>query len=287
MARISEDNPLIAPNYPVPFSNNFYEVGQYSPSDSTLSALRLLEAKDQGLFYDPTIDIYDDEGNIDENKVARLNKEELLSFAALVVDNVIPFYALLNLRAVFKQVEIVFNLFKITKVYWHKKSEIRELVDFDPDLAIIGSSFSHDKIYLHVFQPYYLYLTVPVVRRVPNFTQGISVASLATAKEIANITFQKLSASFPEQIEKFISLRGWKREKLSEEDLRAGEFFGLKLNKNLYHDNDEVISLESTLGPKEDFIEAFVFYFFHRNYLQQFPKVFAYMRNLEKFLEEL
>ncbi len=292
MARIDYENPIVQPGYPVPFSTNVYEVGQYAPSEHTLTALRLLEAKDLGLFLDRTLDIYDKEGNISEEKIKRLNKNEILSFAVRIVDEDTPLYALLNIRAVYKQFhENFFKLARFDKLFWHKKSEI-SLFKIDPDLFIIGHKIERHSVDLHVFQPYYIYITVPVVKRT-EYSQGISVASLATARNYASLVFKKLAKNFPDIIEQFIHIRGWKRKKseteeLAEDLVKSGEVFGLSFNNNWYHKEDnERYSLGSVNNPKEDFIDGLVFYYFHRTYLQQFPSAYKFFSFLEEFVRTL
>lgn len=286
--RITSENPIIQPGYPVPFSSNVYEVGQYAPSEHTLTALRLLEAKDLGLFLDRTLDIYDKEGNIDEEKIKRLKKDEILNFAVEIVDESTPLYALLNIRAVYKNFnEKFFSVVKFNKLIWHKKSEISQIENVDSDLFIIGHEYTKQGTVLHVFQPYYLYITVPIVKRIPNISQGISVASLATARNFASLVFKRFVKVFPDLIEEFINLRGWSKE-LKENYLPSGQLFNLEVKKEWYHKNDgERFSIGSVLGPKEDFVDSLVFYYFHRNYLSQYPNVFKYFDYLDSFVSKL
>ena len=282
--RIGETK-LVAPGYPTPFGDSQYEVGQYAPSDTSLSSVRLLEAKDLGLFFDPSIDIYNDEGNIAEEKVKRLNKQSLVSFFAESVEEEVPYYALLNVRAVLRHFnEGFFSFAKFFKITWHERTEIEDIRK--QDLVILKLDEDEDKTYLRLYQPYYIYITVPVVRQIVGVFQGFSVASLATAQAYATFIFKKMIKLYPEKIEEFLLLRGWSKEP-SEHSIESGKRFFLP-SKGYYHrDDNERYTVGSVLSPKDDFVDSLVFYYFHREYLQQFPNVYKYFNSLDAFVSKM
>jgi len=296
VARIGDpEYNIIPPNYPIPFSTSRYEVGQYAPSDASLSALRLSEANSLGLFLDPTIDIYDDEGNVSEKKVKRYSKDTLLDFAIPIVDHNIPYFALFNIRAVFKQFpENLFKILKIKSANWILRTQVMQTDPQHFELYIISYKPEGTFFELNVFQPYYIYITVPVVRMIPNHNPGLSVASLATAEVVAEISFSRLSKVFPEYINEFLKVRGWTKDidevKLDsgKKFLKAGEFYDLNISNVWYHyDDNERFTINTTISPKDDFIDCFVFYYFHREFLENFPKVFSYFDRLDKILKRI
>lgn len=281
--RVDYENYFIQPGYPKPFSGTTYELGQYSPSEISLSATRLMEAKEAGLFFEPSLDIYDEEGNVSEEKVEKVNHLELLQEMFKNIDSIIPRYAALNVYATLKRIpKKFFEIAQIKKLTWVKKKDIKP----EPNDYYICGHIKHDNYYeFLVYQPYYLYLVVPLVRPIVNITPGMSVASYATAKTFARILFYQLAKYFPETIEMFLEERGWSREK-EEGYYQSGQLYGLPTQKQFYHKNDsERFSYATTFSPVEDFVETFVYYYYHRAFLQNFPTPYDFWRRLEKILK--
>jgi hypothetical protein len=294
MARIGDpDYYVIPPNYPIPFSTSRYEVGQYAPSDSSISALRLAEAHSLGLFLDPTVDIYDEEGNVSEKKVKRYNKSTLLDFAIPVVDENAPYYALFNIRAVMKQFpENLYKILKIKSLNWILRYQTAKIDQQNYDLYVISHKMEGTFFEINIFQPYYIYITVPVVRMVPNVTPGISVASVATAETIAEISFSRILKVFPEYISEFLKVRGWTKEIPENQStyryIKSGELYNIKTSNAWYHyDDNERFSINTVLSPKDDFVESFVFFYFHREFLEQYPKLYSFFDKLDKFIKKI
>lgn len=279
--RVSFEHPIIQPGYPKPLSDTTYEVGQYAPSELSLSYLRLLEAKNAGLFYDPSLDIYDEEGNISEKKLEQINVEHLLSKYFDSVDPQIPRFAAINIYSVLNRIpNKYFFYLDIKKISWIKKSEMEEANDF----SILGFVKKENYFELLVYQPYYLYLVIPLVRPIHGYSQGLSVSSYATAKIIGRILFFVLGQKFPEILEDFIETRQWTKEQ-KPGFYKSGEYFYFPSQKNFYHGPKERFSYFTTLSPQDDFAEGFVYYYFHRLFFQRFPEFFAFFKRLEGALK--
>ncbi|MEM3368521.1 MAG: hypothetical protein QXP88_00280 [Thermoproteota archaeon] len=295
MTRVGYKDALVETGDPVPLKpGSFYEYGQYAPEEGTLSYLRLLESNEIGLFNDKNLDIYDSSGEISETKIRMLDIKSLINndLNIPVVHEKLPRFAAINFYAVVKKFSAYLRIHNIESVLWVNFSEMLFLPNRKS--YITGMSYDSGKFNYIIYQPYYIYITVPFVNKVPLLQEGISLASFSTAKTFSKIIYFNLLNKFPEKIAELLKEFGWKKENtLTEEEkedyIHAGEKFGLNINNSWMHSKDmPIISVTSTISPEEFFTDALTYYYFHRNYLQSVSnELFKSLENLEKFMSKV
>jgi hypothetical protein len=295
VTRVGYRDALVETGDPVPLKpGSFYEYGQYAPEEGTLSYLRLLESSEIGLFNDKDLDIYDSSGELSETKLRMLDIQGLIKneLNIPVVHEKLPRFAAINFYAVVKKFSAYLRLHNIDSLLWVNFSEMLSLPN--RKAYITGMSYEDGKFNFIIYQPYYIYITVPFVNKVPVLQEGISLASFSTSKTFSKIIYFNLLNKFPEKISEFLKDFGWRKEgSLSEEEkvnyIPAGEKFGLNISNSWMHSKDmPIISVTSTISPEEFFTDALTYYYFHRNYLQSVSNdLFSSLEEMEKFVSKV
>lgn len=261
--RVGDPDSIVKPGDPVPFKyGSFYEEGQYAPNEGTLSFLKLLEVEELGFFLDHEIDIFNESGNLDEEKVFSFDvKENFKKF--LYVENVsddFPRFVAINaisvLNRFFRNLKLLAD---IETVKFVNHNEIPEALK---NRIVVGFSIDPktDKAELIFYQPYFVYMTVPIVKKVLSIRQGFSLSSFLTAKVYSKIIVRRLKQNFPDILFEWMEFRGWKKTENNENFYPSNSPY--KLSKE-----SDLITQRSTINPEEDLTDAIVFFFFHKNYL--------------------
>jgi len=261
-----------------------YEFGKIVPSDEVFTALRLLEVDSAKLFFSKTLDIYDEEGFLSEEKIRNLDivKEFKQHFDIEVVENV-PKFALIDVFAVF---EVIKNLVLFSRI-----KKIRFINHFEMDetmkrVAITGIYTEDGKNFeFIIYQPYHNYMIAPVVKHVAGTDYGLSLASLSTAKTAIKAFYRRIAIVFQEQVVKFLNIAGWKRrEAIGDEELE--DYVRSSSGSSWFYRKDiPRISVLSAHSPEEDFVETMTYYYMHRFYLKEaFPERFKICAELDELV---
>jgi hypothetical protein len=261
-----------------------YEFGKIVPSDEVFTVLRLLEVDSAKLFFSKTLDIYDEEGFLSEEKIKNLDivKEFKQHFDIEVIEDV-PKFALIDVFAVF---EVIKNLVLFSRI---KKIRFANHFDMDETLkrvAITGIYTEDGKNFeFIIYQPYHNYMIAPVVKHIAGTDYGLSLASLSTVKTVIKALYRRSAVVFQEQIVKFLSIAGWKRrEAIKDEEL---EYYIRSSSGSswVYRKDIPRISVLSAYSPEEDFIETMTYYYMHRFYLKEaFPERFKICAELDELI---
>jgi len=261
-----------------------YEFGKIVPSDEVFTVLRLLEVDSAKLFFSRTLDIYDDDGFLSEEKIKNLDiaKEFKQHFDIEVIEGA-PKFALIDVFAVF---EVIKNLVLFSRI-----KKIRFVNHFDMDealkrVAITGIYAEDGKTFeFIIYQPYHNYMIAPVVKHVAGTDFGLSLASLSTAKTAIKAFYRRSAIVFQEQIVKFLNISGWKRrESIKDEELE--DYVRASSGSSWFYRKDVPrISVLSAYSPEEDFVETMTYYYMHRLYLKEaFPERFKICVELDELI---
>ena len=141
--------------------------------------------------------------------------------------------------------------------------------------AITGYAARDDRSYnFVVLQPYFVYMSVPILPAIPNVSSGLSVATLSSAKTVGALVGREVRKRNKDIWTDFLRASGWKRKHdlLAEDAARyhaAGWEIGTPRKTSWVRNTDiPPISANFTLSPIESFSETFAFHWFHRQYLQ-------------------
>jgi len=261
-----------------------YEFGKIVPSDEVFTVLRLLEVDSAKLFFSRTLDIYDDDGFLSEEKIKNLDiaKEFKQHFDIEVIEGA-PKFALIDVFAVF---EVIKNLVLFSRI-----KKIRFVNHFDMDealkrVAITGIYAEDGKTFeFIIYQPYHNYMIAPVVKHVAGTDFGLSLASLSTTKTAIKAFYRRSAIVFQEQIVKFLNISGWKRrESIKDEELE--DYVRASSGSSWFYRKDVPrISVLSAYSPEEDFVETMTYYYMHRLYLKEaFPERFKICVELDELI---
>ena len=291
---LSNNNVLLKAGYPnsyidegdiVPLTfGETYEFGKIVPSEEVFTVLRLLEVDSAKLFFSKTLDIYDEDGFLSEEKIKNLDiaKEFKQHFDIEVIEGV-PKFALIDVFAVF---EIIKNLVLFSRI-----KRVRFVNHFDIDktlkrVAITGIHTEDGKDFeFIIYQPYHNYMIAPVVRHVAGTDYGLSLSSLSTAKTAIKAFYRRSAIVFQEQIIKFLNVAGWKRrEAIKDEEIE--EYVRSSSGSSWYYRKDVPrMSVLSAYSPEEDFVETTTYYYMHRFYLKEaFPERFKICTELDELV---
>jgi hypothetical protein len=263
-----------------------YEFGRIVPSDEVFTVLRLLEVDSAKLFFTRTLDIYDEDGLLSEEKIKNLDivKEFKQHFDIEVIEGV-PKFALIDVFAVF---EVIKNLVLFSRI-----KKIRFVNHFDMDetlkrVAITGIYTEDGKNFeFIIYQPYHNYMIAPVVKHIAGTDYGLSLSSLSAAKTAIKAFYRRSAIIFQEQIVKFLNVAGWKRrEAIKDEELE--EYAKSSSGSSWFYRKDVPrISFLSAYSPEEDFVETMTYYYMHRFYLKEaFPERFKICEELDELVSK-
>jgi hypothetical protein len=290
------DNSLLKAGYPnsyidegdiIPLTfGETYEFGKIVPSDEVFTILRLLEVDSAKLFFSKTLDIYDEDGFLSEEKIKNLDiaKEFKQHFDIEVVEGA-PKFALIDVFAVF---EVIKNLVLFSRI-----RKIRFINHFGMDetlkrVAITGIYTEDGKNFeFIIYQPYHNYMIAPVVKHIAGTDYGLSLASLSTAKTAIKAFYRRSAVVFQEQIVKFLNIAGWKRrEAIKDEELE--DYIRSSSGSSWFYRKDiPRISVLSAYSPEEDFIDTMTYYYTHRFYLKEaFPERFKICTELDELINK-
>jgi len=261
-----------------------YEFGRVVPSDEVLTVLRLLEVDSAKLFFSRTLDIYDENGFLSEEKIKNLDisKEFKQHFDIEIIEGA-PKFALIDVFAVF---ELIKNLVLFSRI-----KKIRFVNHFDMDetlkrVAITGIYTEDGKNFeFIIYQPYHNYMIAPAVKHVAGTDYGLSLSSLSTAKTAIKALYRRSAIVFQEQIVKFLNAAGWKRrEAIKDEEF---EYYAKSSSGSSWFYRKDIprISVLSAYSPEEDFVETTTYYYMHRFYLKEaFPERFKICAELDELI---
>ena len=295
--RIGEPESLVKPGDPVPGKpGHYYESGQYAPSPERLSAIKLQEAIRAGLL--PTVlqykelrQIMNDQGEVDVNKLKNLDFAKYFKSLGIeeIDENLPPFAAIGVLASFLAITPQVFPFAKVKGLSWVANIEGLQAMSQEEQMdaiadktsvykrnAITGYTKREDRGYnFVVLQPYFVYMSVPIVPAIPNVSSGLSVATLSSAKTVGALVAREVQKRNKELWTDFIRSAGWKRQAdLLPDDMTNYHAAGWEVGaprKTSWARNTQVppLSANFTLSPIESFSEAFAFYWFHRQYMQR------------------
>jgi len=314
--RIGEPESLVKPGDPVPGKpGHYYESGQYAPSPERLSAIKLQESIRAGLL--PTIlqykelrEILNDRGEVDVNRLKNLDFAKY--FRAMGITdldpNLPPFAAIGVLAAFLAMTPQMYPFANIRGIGWVANIEGLQMMSQEEQMdklseatsvykrnAITGYLKRQDKAYnFMVLQPYFVYMSVPILPAIPNVSSGLSVATLSSAKTVGAMVGKQVQRRNKELWTDFVRAAGWKRKAdlLASE---AGEYFpaGWEIGaprKTSWVRNVKVPTLSANfvLSPIESFSEAYAFYWFHRQYMKTVnPQVSEQMDKIIEYITEV
>jgi len=199
-----------------------------------------------------------------------------------------PFAAIGVLASFLAIAPQIFPFAKITGLSWIANIEGLQAMSQEEQMDAISEStsiYKRNAITGHtrtevgtysfvVLQPYFVYMSVPVVPAVPNVSSGLSVATLSSAKTVGALVGKAIQTRNKDLWTDFIRAAGWKRKNdLLPEDMSSYHAAGWEIGaprKTPWARNVTVAPLSAnfTLSPLESFSEAFAFYWFHRQYMQ-------------------
>lgn len=281
--RVGDKNSPVNPGDPVPTGGR-YRAGMFAPTLDELATLTLTEADRAGLL-PGLLPIYGDDGEVDEKKVEGWNPNSDLADSGIFVSDEVPKY---SAAAILTSTENMGG--------WLKNLGLRHIfagTDEDTPKGIFGeqiiaanTSGKGRKFMgsLTVYPPFYKYISIPLVGKVPGRTTGLSVASFAVHHAVGHILFSRLT--FDGRLDilgDFIEVSGW--TKYADIGAYHGSYMEAKNPSVWRRDTHYRFETElSKYSPADDFAEAFALYFTHREYLETaFPKKMAVM---EKALKE-
>ena len=264
-----------------------YEFGVVVPSNELLDYLKMVETDSAKLFFTRYLDIYDEDGNISEEKIKLLDiRKEFKEVFDIHVENGVPKFASINVFSVLEHISrkvVKFMNIKSIGFVNHNKILEKRL----KKTVLTGLETEDNKSFrLVVFQPYHIYMIAPVVNNVPGLDIGFSLSSLATAKISFKALYRRLSIYFPEKVVEFLSVAGWKRK----EAITDFEEYEKALGSDvwMFKKGEPRFSLASKKNPEEDFVETLTFYYFHADFLKEASETrYNYVRELERFLSSL
>lgn len=315
--RIGEPESLVKPGDPVPGKpGHFYETGQYAPSPERLSAIKLQESIRAGLL--PTImqykelrEVVNDQGEVDVNKLKNL--DFLKYFRALgiqyVDENLPPFAAIGVLSSFLALIPQVFPFAKIKGLSWIANIEGLQAMSQEEQMDTLAANTSiykrnaitgyaaQNEMGINnfvVLQPYFVYMSVPILPAIPNVSSGLSVATLSSAKTVGALVGKEVRKRNKDIWFEFLKASGWKRKQdlLAEEmaDYHAAGWEVGAPRKTNWVRNVTVtpVSTNFAMSPIESFSETFAYHWFHRQYLQKVnPKLAEQMVKIVEYIVEV
>jgi hypothetical protein len=312
--RVGDPNALIKPGDPIPGkSGAYYEVGQFSPSIETLSVMKLMEAQSAGVL-PSKYDVYDDGGMVDEKKLKKINftQEAMQDYGVQLPTGTPPGVSLIVLATLelLPKAAIHYpNVFRLVfdintsavlqgelqqeAAHGQADMQARQEVGTAASTALTGFDYTTRPYttYLHVYQPFYTYMSVPLIPRVANLNAGLSVSSYSLLNSVAKAIYNRLMFDREALAYRFLEVTGWKElHAIPHADqvhyLRGGKELGVDRDTSWYRDTRvPSLSYLSTVSPLEAFAEGFVQHYLHRRYAAHVtPHLGPFFESLEEFM---
>lgn len=315
--RIGDPESLVKPGDPVPGKpGHFYEAGQYAPSPERLSAIKLQESIRAGLL--PTLleheelkKIVNSSGEVDVNKLKSLDFTKYFKALGIeIVDPNLPKFAGIGLLSAFLSVPAyVYPFAKIKGISWLANIEGLQQMSLEEQMDALSNNTQiykrnaitgftkfpkGDGFTFVVLQPFFVYMSVPILPAIPNVSSGLNAATVSSTKTVGHLVYKELSKRNKDLWSSFMKAAGWKRES----DLYGDEEFnyrpggweiGLKKTTIWYRDiRISPISANFTISPAESFSESFVYMWFHKLYMQKVNKDVAdVMESVIEYISEV
>lgn len=290
-ARVGKPGSLVKPGQPVPGKpGHYYESGQYAPSPAHLTALKLSEMQKAGLLPETGLDIFDDNGEISEEKLEQLNlKVETDKYGIEAHSPELPAFAFVGLASVFYNVDKeIFPFVNLSYLDWVADTQMpiggsiedqtarySEMTDVTSRNLLTGYSRDPNGFKFAIYQPYFVYLSVPILPAIQGITTGLNVSTVSTLKTLGHIVYDRVRFSDKSMFEHMLQNIGWERlesvpkTKIAEYALAGSEIGYPKKTKWLRSRRMLPVSAVATLGPRETFSEMFMYYYVHRVYLEK------------------
>lgn len=306
--RVGEPGALVKPGDPIPGQiGRYYEAGQYAPSVEHLTSIKLQEMNQAGLLPRTGLDIYDENGNISEAKIKDLDiKKELKKYNIHSYSDTLPHFAFVGLASVLYNIdEDAVRYIDISRVEWvgdvnlgnHNMSLMDQAEQFSDVVTTTDrnliSAYARQGTNFHLvlFQPFFVYLSVPIVPAIKNVSSGLNLASVSVLKTIGYMIYEKIKLVDKAKYVELLNSMGWKQKNSipANEQARfvlAGSEIGMPRGKSWYRDMSfNPVSTSATLSPKECFSELFLYYYVHRMYLNaKQPSYVSFMNELVEYL---
>ena len=311
--RIGDPGSLIKPGDPIPNSpGKFYQAGMYAPKPELLTSLKLQEVQSAGLLKVPDLDIYEDDGStISEDKVEKIDYLKFLNaYGIKDYNRTCPQFALIGLLSSFGPLsKKLVRYAKIEYLDWADPQQMTEGVSNNPEditqVSAVSPVNTQDKNLicgykkytikshtLTVFQPFFNYLSIPIVPAIPNHSTGLSASTVSLIKVLGYMIFDNMKIYDQKYLINFLEVAGWSKyntiPKLEFSDYaKAGEEIGINKTTLWYRDTkNPSISLMSTLSPKENFSELLLQMYFQRLTLQhKNHKLLEFFDNFIKYVD--
>lgn len=315
--RIGDSDSLVKPGDPVPGKpGHVYEAGQYAPSPERLSAIKLQESIRAGLL--PTLlehkelkQIIDDDGDVNVEKIKSLDFSKYFKAMGIeIVDANLPPFAGIGLLSAFLAIPpFIYPFSGIKAIAWMANIEGLQQMALEEQMSAINDA---TQIYKRnaitgftrfpkgagftfvVLQPFFVYMSVPILPAIPNVSSGLNAATVSSVKTVGHLVAKTLQRRNKDLWNSFLSASGWKRESdlYGEEESNyypGGWEIGIKRSTMWYRDiRVTPISSNFTLSPNESFSEAFVYTWFHKLYMEKVNKDIAgVMENIIEYISEV
>lgn len=309
--RVGQPGSVVKPGQPVPGRpGHYYETGQYAPSPISLTLLKLQEMDHAGLLPETGLDIFNKNGEIDQDKLESLNlKSETDKYMIEAHSPDLPAFAFVGLASVFHNIDqSIFRYLDMSYLDWvadvqtpaggalsEQIAKFSEVTDVTSRNLITGYSRDHNGFKFAVYQPFFVYLSIPVVPAVRNISTGLSVAAVSALRTLGHMIFEKIQLTDKKLFYETLDQLGWihkssmKRDE-SSEYVGAGTEIGRPRGSSwLRNKHMKPVSSTATLSPRETFSEAFMYYYVHRMFLEGKDKVYsAYFNHLvEDYMERV
>lgn len=302
--RVGDAASIVKPGDPIPGKvGKYYEAGQYAPSDAHVTAIKLQEMASAGLLPNTGLNIYNKKGEISEEKLRNLDfTKALRDYGISNYSKDLPPFALVGLLSVFKNLdEGIFNYLDIAAINWvadvqpavntlsldDQVSKFSEVTDTYSRNMITGYSRNGASFNFVVFQPFFVYLSVPIVPAIKNVSSGLNLSTVSTIKTVGYMIYDRMQMTDKQKYAETLGVLGWKRkESIPRTEIAlfraAGAEIGVGRATKWFRDTRKpLISAISALGPKENFSELLLYYFVHRLYLE------AKSKDYTTFMDEL
>lgn len=293
--RVGQPGSIVKPGDPIPgHPGRYYESGMYAPSPQVLTSLKLQEMNSAGLLPN-TLDIYNSKNEIDDRKVQELDIAKLLAkYGIYSYSADLPNFAAIGLAVTFDEVDgDIFKYIKIGYLHWIPDT-INEPTEPNSKNVITGYARYNKSFILSLYQPFFVYLGLPIVPGIKNVSTGLSVSSLSLLKTLGYMLYDSMKTIETKKFVSFLNVSGWERfEKIPKPQLiyyaKAGEEIGIDKKTLWFRDTRiEAPSVNSVLSPKETFSETFAYYYVHRMYLEKkVPHMLEFMEDFIQYIKDV
>jgi len=261
--RVGDDLSPVVPGDPAP-GGQTYRAGQYAPHMDDLAISTFSSAQTAGIL--PSgLPIFDNEGNIDKEKVDTWNPNSVGLPVSFVGD--IPAYSSLVVASVLKQINEEF----LSSLNMSVMQAPRVLGDFGSYIVSSKTSGENRRFssVFYVYPDFYKFIDKPIVPKTPKKESGLSVSTFMTFHSIGHVVFSKLSFDGNiNEVALFVGSSGWTKNARADHD--KGMFMGRKSTSAWYRNSSHRFLTElSKYSPLDDFAQAFALYYTSSDYFQK------------------